>query len=133
MRSTFIPDEDRSEADMPGGVDGVDILRVGVADLDPGFDVIIIVGRADGVEDRFAAVFVGVEDLTIGAMFFGEGNVALDVGVEGREGFNFAGKVGLRVGVACLEVDFWLPEDTGLLFTEAEADFSAEFSGCNTY
>lgn len=122
----FIPDEDRSEAAMPGVVDS---LWVGVADLDPDFEATCIEDRAAGVEERLAAVFDGVEDLTIGAVFFIEGNVALGVGVEGREGFDFAGKVGRRVGVACLEVDFWFPDDKGLLFTAEEADFSAEFSG----
>lgn len=129
MRPAFIPDEDRSEAAMPGVVDGVEGLRFGVADLNPDFEGTGIEGRAAGVEERLAAGFDGIEDLNIGAEFLVEGKVALDVGVKEREGFDFAGKVDHRVGVACLEVDFRFPDDKGLLFTAEDSNFSAEFSG----
>lgn len=106
-----LPDEDRSGADMRDVVDGVAGLRVGVADLDPDFEMIGMEGLEVGVEER---------DLAWAAVGLEEGIVVLEVGVEAREGFGFAGKAGRPVGVAALGVGFRPPDDDeGLLFTAA--------------
>lgn len=112
-----------TEEERPGGADalvaldgvGVDDRRDGVADLDVDLEAVTD-GLVVGVEER-AVDLVGVEDLTGGAVSFVEGNVAREVGVEGLEDFDVAGKVGLPVGVAgLLAVDFGPPDDNGLLF-----------------
>lgn len=129
----FATEEDRAGAadapDPPEALDaldgvGVDDRRDGVDDLDVALEAVaddLVVG----VEER-AVDLLGVEGLTGGAVSFVEGNVAREVGVEGLEDFDVAGKVGLPVGVAgLLTVDFGPPDDKGLLFPVPE-EFSAE-------
>lgn len=117
----FLPDEDRSKA---GKTDVVD-LRVGVVGLGADFKMTGIEGLGVGVEERGMGL-VGVEDLDWAATGFEEDNVALEVGVEGREGFVFAGKAGLLVGVAALGVGFLPRDDEGLVFSMA-------LVGCNEF
>lgn len=60
-----------------------------------------------------------------------EGNVALEVGVEAREGFGFAGKAGRPVGVAALGVGFRSPDDKALLFAAAEESLLVDITSGN--
>lgn len=126
-----------TEEDRAGGADalvaldgvGVDDRRDGVADLDVDLEAVTD-GLVVGVEER-AVDLVGVEDLTGGAVSFVEGNVAREVGVEGLEDFDVAGKVGLPVGVAgLLAVDFGPPDDNGLLFPALEEFSPEDIAGC---
>lgn len=139
-------------------VDGVAGLRVGVADLDAGFEVAGIVDRELGVEERdvalegvedldtgfeleeVAAALEGVEDLTIAAIGLEVVVVvaleeARDVGVDAREGFDFTGNAGRLVGVAAREAGFRPPDEAGLLFAAADeesaggGDSSEAFTG----
>lgn len=109
--------EDRSEADIAGMVDGVAGLRVGVADLGPDFATTGRECLEEGVDERGVGL-TGVEDLASTATGLDEGsNVALDVGVEAREGFDFAYKEGGPEGVAALRIGFRSSDDEGILLT----------------
>lgn len=58
---------------------------------------------------------------------------ARDVGVEAREGFDFAGNAGRPVGVAAREAGFRPPDDTGLLFAAAaDASIQQDVVSCNS-
>jgi len=106
-----------------GGLEGVDDWRIGVADLEAGFEPERD-GLAVGVEER-AAILVGVEDLAGGATDLVEDNVGRDVGVDGLECLAVADKEGLPVGVAGLDTDLCPPADADLLLP-ALVEFSPD-------
>lgn len=135
MELAFPLEEAPSEGDLLEVVDVVAGLRIGAAetdlaarvearDVDAGLelDAGAVVVLEVGVEDR-GEILEGVEVLTgaaTGLEDFAAGAGTRDVGVEAREGFDFAANVGRLVGVAALEDDGFLPpDDKGLLFAAA--------------
>ena len=106
-----------------GGLEGVDDWRIGVADLEAGFEPERD-GLAVGVDER-AAVLVGVDDLTAGATDLAEDNAGRDVGVDGLECLAVADKEGRPVGVAGLDADLCPPVDADLLLP-ALVEFSPD-------
>ena len=94
---------DKEDGDLTDGTDvivALDVvagLRVGVADLDVGFDAGIL-GLAVGVDDLTIGLEVGVEDLG-GTVGLAEAKLAREVGVADLVGLDMAADVALDVVV----------------------------------
>lgn len=96
LETNLVTDEE--DGDLTGGADVIVAgLRVGVADLDIGFDA-GIVGLAVGVDDLAEGLAVGVDDLG-GTVGLAEGKVAREVGVADLEGLDMATDAALDVVV----------------------------------
>lgn len=121
-----VADEDRTGgAEVEGKLEGVEGLRVGVADLETG----LLAGGKHaldaGVED-----LAGEADLGVGAADL-EGTVGRAVGVEDLDGFDAAGNEGRPLGVKGLEVvTLDPPDDDGLLIPEREEFKPEEVISC---